>query len=59
MVEKDDKHVRKVAVDQKKMLSYNIFDKRTVGQCTPDRRIKDIAKNSALLYQSEGAIFCA
>ena len=40
LVEKDDKHVRKMAVDQKKMLSYNIFDKRTVGQCTLDRRIK-------------------
>ena len=57
LVEKDDKHVRKMAVDQKKMLSYNIFDKRTVGQCTLDRRIKFLAKNSALLYQSRGAIF--
>ena len=38
LVEKDDKHVRKMAVDQKKMLSYNAFDKRTVGQCTPDCR---------------------
>lgn len=57
LVEKDDKHVRKMSVDQKKMLSYNAFDKRTVGQCTPDRRIKFLAKNSALLYQSRGAIF--
>lgn len=47
LVEKDDKHVRKMAVDQKKMLSYNIFDKRTVGQCTLDRRIKLLTKNSA------------
>ena len=38
---------------------YNVLNKRAVGQRTPDRRIKDIAKNSALLYQSEGAIFCA
>ena len=57
LVEKDDKHVRKMAVDQKKMLSYNIFDKRTVGQCTLDRRIKFLAKNSALLYQIRDPIF--
>lgn len=50
-------NIRKMAVDQKKMLSYNIFDKRAVGQCTLDRRIKFLAKNSALLYQSRGAIF--
>ena len=40
-------NIRKMAVDQKKMLSYNIFDKRAVGQCTPDRRIKLLTKNSA------------
>ena len=38
---------------------YNILNKRTVGQCTPDRRVKAITKNSALLYQSRGAIFYA
>ena len=40
-------NIRKMAVDQKKVLSYNIFDKRAVGQCTPDRRIKLLTKNSA------------
>ena len=39
-------NIRKMAVDQKKVLSYNIFDKRAVGQCTPDRRIKLLTKNS-------------
>ena len=43
----DGENIRKMAVDQKKMLSYNIFDKRAVGQCTPDRRIKLLTKNSA------------
>ena len=25
---------------------YNVLNKRTVGQCTPDRRIKLLTKNS-------------
>jgi len=56
LVEKDDKHVRKMAVDQKKMLSYNIFDKRTVGQCTPDRRIKHQLKIAPYFIRA-GALF--
>ena len=56
LVEKDDKHVRKMAVDQKKMLSYNIFDKRAVGQCTLDRRIKHQLK-IAPYFTRAGALF--
>ena len=41
------------------MYRYNVLNKRTVGQCTPDRRIKQQQKNSALSYQDEGAIFYA
>ena len=57
LVEKDDKHVRKMAVDQKKMLSYNIFDKRTVGQCTPDRRIKHQLKIAPYFTRARALFF--
>lgn len=49
-------NIRKMAVDQKKVLSYNIFDKRAVGQCTPDRRIKLLTK-IAPNFTRAGALF--
>lgn len=47
----------RIRFDKQPPNGYNVLNKGTVGQCTPDRRENKFYKNSALLYQSRGAIF--
>lgn len=55
-VQKSVQLLPKKKIDKYFGVTYNIFNKRTVGQCTPDRRIKHQLK-IAPYFTRAGALF--